>query len=146
MASTVEILRRAEGPRFLVPYRRITSSGQFISEIDGLRFIAIFSVYIYHLAGDVLRHSPPAYPQSLGSSKWIFCITQILNVGVPLFFVISGFILSLPFAEAGRKLRKQVSLKKYFLRRLTRLEPPYFVCLVIFLSSKWSQAGAQPPE
>src|SRR6266851_1338134 len=28
--------------RFLEPYRRITSTGQFIPEIDGLRFLAIF--------------------------------------------------------------------------------------------------------
>jgi peptidoglycan/LPS O-acetylase OafA/YrhL len=123
------------GPRFLEPYRRITSTGQFIPEIDGLRFLAIFSVYIYHLAGDVLRHSPSDYAQSL-QSNGLFLVTQILNVGVPLFFVISGFILSLPFAAAHRNLRKPVSLKKYFWRRVTRLEPPYFLCLLLFFILK----------
>ena len=121
--------------RFLEPYRRVTSTGQFIPEIDGLRFLAIFSVYIYHLAGDVLRHSPSGYAQSL-ESNGLFLVTQILNVGVPLFFVISGFILSLPFAESHRNLRKPVSLKKYFWRRVTRLEPPYFLCLLLFFILK----------
>ena len=121
-------------PQFLAPFRRITSSGKFIPEIDGLRFFAIVSVYIYHLAEDVLRHSPSTSSQV--ASNWLFSITQILNVGVPLFFVISGFILALPFAEAFRNKRKPVSLKKYFLRRVTRLEPPYFLCLFLFFVLK----------
>ncbi len=129
MATTVETHSSIQ-LRFLEPYRRVTSTGRFIPEIDGLRFLAIFSVYIYHLTGDVLRHSPLSYAQSLESNT-LFQVTQILNVGVPLFFVISGFVLSLPFAEAHRNLRKPVPLKKYFWRRVTRLEPPYLVCLVL---------------
>ena len=114
---------------------RITSTGRFIPEIDGLRFLAIFSVYIYHLAGDVLRHSPLGYGHTL-QSNWLFRVTQVLNVGVPLFFVISGFILSLPFAEARRDGKKPISLKRYFTRRITRLEPPYFLCLILFFILK----------
>lgn len=134
MATTVEA-RLSLQLRLLEPYRRITSTGQFIPEIDGLRFLAIFSVYIYHLAGDVLRHSPPGYAQSLESNR-LFLVTQILNVGVPLFFVISGFILSLPFAEGHLNRRQPVALKKYFWRRVTRLEPPYFLCLLLFFTLK----------
>jgi peptidoglycan/LPS O-acetylase OafA/YrhL len=134
--------------RLLEPYRRITSSGRFIPEIDGLRFLAIFSVYLYHLAGDVLRHSPLNGYTSLESNS-LFRVTQILNVGVPLFFVISGFILSLPFAEACRHTGKPISLKKYFLRRLTRLEPPYFLCLLLFfvlkiIAARGTAAGLVP--
>ena len=44
----------------LTPFRRVTSSGNFIPEIDGLRFLAIASVFLYHLAGDVMRHSSGA--------------------------------------------------------------------------------------
>jgi peptidoglycan/LPS O-acetylase OafA/YrhL len=91
------------------------------------------------LAGDVLRHSPSGYAQSL-ESNGLFLVTQILSVGVPLFFVISGFILSLPFAEAHRGLRRPVSLKKYFWRRVTRLEPPYFLCLLLFFILKIATA------
>jgi len=32
-------------------FKRITSSGSFIPEIDGLRFIAIASVVLFHLSG-----------------------------------------------------------------------------------------------
>jgi peptidoglycan/LPS O-acetylase OafA/YrhL len=134
MKTTVET-HSSLGLRFLEPYQRITSTRRFIPEIDGLRFLAIFSVYIYHLAGDVLRHSPSGYAQSL-ESNGLFLVTQILNIGVPLFFIISGFILSLPFAEAHRNREEPMSLKKYFWRRVTRLEPPYFLCLLLFFILK----------
>lgn len=135
MSSSPEGLRPPFSARFLAPYRRITSSGQFIPEIDGLRFIAILSVYIYHLAGDVLRHSSASENLAV-HTHWLFSVTQILNIGVPLFFVISGFILGMPFAAAHLQGRRPVPLKKYFLRRITRLEPPYILCLVLFFALK----------
>ena len=131
----MEGVRPSFSERFLAPYRRITSSGQFIPEIDGLRFIAILSVYIYHVAGDVLRHSPAGTGLAL-DGNWLFSVTQILNVGVPLFFVISGFILGMPFAAAHLHRQRPVPLKKYFLRRVTRLEPPYILCLLLFFALK----------
>src|SRR5688572_6317991 len=53
--------------------------------------------------------------------------------GVAIFFMISGFILSLPFAQSHfSQNKKPISLKRYYLRRLIRLEPPYLIALVIF--------------
>ena len=102
--------------------RRITSGGNYIPEIDGLRFIAIASVVIYH-----------TYVQTdvrvvLGGMPfWV----EHLRRGVELFFIISGFILGLPFAKQYLAGGKQVRLGAYFLRRLTRLEPPYILILCI---------------
>ena len=121
--------------RLLAPFQRITSSGLFIREIDGLRFLAILSVIVYHLAGDIMRHSTPDYNAGLAGSV-LFQITQHLNIGVELFFVISGFILGLPFALHHLNARPRVSLKKYFKRRLTRLEPPYILALLLLFALK----------
>jgi len=55
--------------------------------------------------------------------------------GVAIFFMISGFILSLPFAKAHfdkSSGKKNISLKRYYVRRLIRLEPPYIIALIIF--------------
>src|SRR6202789_450896 len=102
--------------------RRITSGGSYIPEIDGLRFVAIASVVIYH-----------TYVQTdvrvvLGGMP--FWIEQ-LRRGVELCFIISGFILGLPFAKQYLAGGKQVRIGAYFLRRLTRLEPPYILILCI---------------
>lgn len=52
--------------------------------------------------------------------------------GVHLFFIISGFILALPFAAERLAGARPVTLKAFYLRRLTRLEPPYFVVLSLY--------------
>lgn len=49
------------------------------------------------------------------------------DVGLRLFFAISGFLLSLPFAQARLAGKAAPSLGKYYLRRVTRLEPTYIV-------------------
>jgi len=49
---------------------------------------------------------------------------------VPLFFAISGFILSVPFAHHFINHGKKIDLKQYYLRRVTRLEPPYFIVMI----------------
>jgi len=58
-------------------------------------------------------------------------VTANGSYGVHLFFVISGFILFLPFAKHYLKNEKKPTLKDYYLRRLTRIEPPYII--VMFL-------------
>jgi len=94
--------------------RRITSTGRFVPEIDGLRCVAICSVVLYHLGG------------FLG-----WRVAEHGYRGVNLFYVISGFILGLPFAAHYLQQKPPVKLRSYFLRRLTRLEPPYLLSLLI---------------
>jgi peptidoglycan/LPS O-acetylase OafA/YrhL len=110
----------------LLQLRRITSSGRFVPEIDGLRFAAITSVVVYHLHGFVLAAG--ALPAAQDSFR---TIAGHGYRGVNLFYVISGFILGLPFAAHHLKGKPAVPLESYFLRRLTRLEPPYIVNLLI---------------
>jgi peptidoglycan/LPS O-acetylase OafA/YrhL len=119
----------------LAPYRRITSSGAFIPEIDGFRFVAILFVFLYHLSEDITLHSS-AGQVKVFAHDWAVQVAAILSVGVPLFFVVSGCVLGMPFAEMHLKHGRQVSLKKYFLRRLTRLEPPYVLALLLLLVLK----------
>jgi peptidoglycan/LPS O-acetylase OafA/YrhL len=118
---------------FFLSLRRHTTSGLYIPELDGLRFVAILLVCIFHLAGDVQRHTGAgvSFADSL-----LFRLTQHGNLGVQIFFAISGMIIGLPFARYFREVGPKVSLRKYFLRRLTRLEPPYIVALLLFFVLK----------
>ena len=119
-------------PQLLNKFRRVTSTGNYIPEIDGLRFLAISWIFVYHL-NDYLTKSFPIneagiFQRILGNG----------HLGVELFFVISGFVLSLPFANYYLKKGKKVYLKQYFLRRVTRLEPPYFLIMTILFFFKIS--------
>lgn len=110
--------------------RRVTSSGQYIAEIDGLRFLAIAPVVLIHLRNYMLVKSSGLYTGAPQNS-WVARLTAHGHYGVELFFVISGLVLGLPFASHYLRGKKPVLLKQYFLRRLTRLEPPYIVCMLL---------------
>lgn len=113
-------------------FRRIISSGSFIPEIDGLRFIAITSVFFYHLSGFLTEKDLNTYADNLDYS-FLKNLLSHGHLGVPLFFTISGFILGIPFAKFYLAKESPVDLKKYFLRRLTRLEPPYILVMTVLL-------------
>jgi peptidoglycan/LPS O-acetylase OafA/YrhL len=111
---------------------RETSSGRFIPQIDGLRFVAIAMVVLYHLNGYLLAKSNMDF--SAAGQDWLQQTASVGFHGVELFFVISGFILALPFAAHYLNGEPKVELKKYYLRRLTRLEPPYILAaLLLFI-------------
>ena len=112
---------------------RITSSGMFIPTLDGLRFVAIFSVVLYHLADSIAAKSPYISEYEVRRSA-LFGVLDKGSCGVQLFFIISGFILALPFAEHYLAGRPAVSLPKYYRRRVTRLVPPYMCNLVVALA------------
>jgi peptidoglycan/LPS O-acetylase OafA/YrhL len=121
----------------MLQLRRITSGGRFIPEIDGLRFVAIASVVLYHLHGFVVADGVVA--QTHDSLR---AAVEHGYRGVNLFYIISGFILGLPFAAHYLNAQPAVSLKAYFLRRLTRLEPPYILNLLISFALLVSLQGA----
>ena len=119
--------------------RRTTNQRAFIPEIDGLRFLSIATVVVYHLN--------PAYARNIGKDAG-FGLSQMgsmwdmhtlawwwarLDLGVKVFFSISGFVLALPFLKSLLQGGHSVNLKEYFIRRLTRLEPPFVVTLTLFL-------------
>lgn len=105
---------------------RDTTSGQLIAEIDGLRFVAIMSVVLFHLAGMLTLKTGRA-----GVFDPLAALLSHGNAGVQLFFVISGFVIALPFAKAHLLGERVPQLGRYFFRRLTRLEPPYILNLLI---------------
>ncbi len=120
--------------RSLRSLSRETSSGRFIPEMDGLRFVAISMVILYHLNGYLMVKTAFYERGSASQPDWL-CRSALVGLhGVELFFVISGFILALPFAAHHLSGAPAVSLRKYYLRRLTRLEPPYFVTIFLLLA------------
>lgn len=98
---------------------------RFIPEVDGLRFLAILMVVLCHVSS-ILQEWSSARPVSLeGLDQVIASGFQ----GVQLFFGISGYILSIPFATGRIKKIDGPYLKQYYLRRVIRLELPYFLVL-----------------
>ncbi len=114
--------------------RRVTSSGRFVPEIDGLRFLAIMLVVAFHSLA-YLRVERPMFADPLAAGP-LERVVATGYFGVELFFVISGFILALPFASHHLTGTNPVRLGRFLERRLTRLEPPYIVSLLV-LAAAW---------
>ncbi|QOJ01243.1 MAG: acyltransferase [Phycisphaeraceae bacterium] len=113
---------------------RVTSSGRFLPEIDGLRFLAIISVILLHVSTvarqELVKDGTRGGFADAHETDWVGNILHRGGVGVLVFFGISGFILAFPFALHHLEGARKVRLKDYFIRRVTRLEPPYLVALV----------------
>ncbi|MDQ4132798.1 MAG: acyltransferase [Actinomycetota bacterium] len=88
---------------------------------DSLRAIAALGVLVTHAAfisGAVF-----------GARYRAFLIH--LNVGVTVFFLISGFLLYRPYVAARRAGEKPTRLRDYAARRFTRIFPAYWLALAV---------------
>jgi len=114
---------------FNIQFKRIIQTGKYIPEIDGLRFIAIISVLFFHLYNFLNVKNLNSY-KNPNSQAAIPSFIFNGNLGVQLFFAISGFILSSYFAKAYIH-QQPFKIKDYFIRRLTRMEPPYMLIMIL---------------
>ncbi|MBI1377193.1 MAG: acyltransferase family protein [Frankiales bacterium] len=101
---------------------REVSAGTHFGALDGYRAIAALMVVVTHLATATDTVDGP-----LGRVMGRF------DFGVPLFFLMSGFLLYRPWARAAIEGRTRPQLGRYALRRAARILPLYWVVVVTTL-------------
>src|SRR5437867_496366 len=90
--------------------------------LDIWRGFACLAVVVYHSCFYFQAERPDVNHE----------IKEILNrfwAGVPAFFVISGYCI----AATADSTRRRGSASQYFRRRLRRIFPPYWACLLLAL-------------
>jgi peptidoglycan/LPS O-acetylase OafA/YrhL len=103
----------------------------YISAIEGLRGIAVLWVVLFHYV--VVRGGQFADPVS----EWVDAsiVTKIIvrngYLGVDLFFLITGFLLTLPWFKHAAEGRRVPSVRAFYTRRIRRIVPAYYVQLAI---------------
>lgn len=90
----------------------MTSNHTYRPEIDGLRAIAVLAVLVFHLNPD---WAPGGF------------------VGVDVFFVISGFLITSIIVRTQAESR--FSFADFYLRRIRRIAPAYFVVVLASLAA-----------
>jgi peptidoglycan/LPS O-acetylase OafA/YrhL len=143
--------KRFDGPRFnpraslterYMGLQRVTTTGRWIPEIDGLRFIAIIAVLFVHIFDQMVTHTSDQ-TALFESHRELMLRMNGLGRGVQVFFVISGLILARPFVREYVDGGKPVLLRAFYKRRLTRIEPPYMVSLIIYAAALMVFRGAK---
>ncbi len=113
------------------------SEGQtYIAALTGLRGIAAFFVFLFHFSA---LH--PDVRPDLSMPYFGYFLNLPLGLGfagVDLFFVLSGFLLTLPFARDALNRVPRRPLGGYLKRRLLRVFPAYYAqWAIIMLAGAW---------
>ncbi len=97
-----------------------------IAVVNGLRGLAIIGVLFQHVTSAWLTahlRSVPGWQLAFVSNGW---------TGVNLFFILSGFVLFLPYADGRRRMCRLSDASGFYRHRFLRLMPLYyFVSLVL---------------
>jgi peptidoglycan/LPS O-acetylase OafA/YrhL len=89
----------------------------YFPQLTGLRAVAALLVFVHHFA---------FAEEKVGA--FLFRFQSELYIGVTIFFVLSGFLITLRYYE------QKISLKQYTINRIARIYPMYFlITLVTFI-------------
>lgn len=104
---------------------RATQTAPHLAGIDGLRAIACLAVIAHHMAQRIATDVQLPWVQELQA----FMLTG--SVGVSIFFVLSGFLLSFPFWKRYLEQQEFPEMKRYAVRRAARIMPGYYLNFII---------------
>ena len=98
--------------------------------LDLARGIACLMVVILHasLYSGYDQESPTSTALTTRSARVILRVVSRFGVGVPMFFVISGYCIA---GTADSTRRKGGGAIEYFMRRFRRIFPPYWIVLAL---------------
>jgi peptidoglycan/LPS O-acetylase OafA/YrhL len=99
----------------------------FFPNLNGLRFIAAFLVIVHHVEQFKVIYG---YENHWGNGF----IRIIGNLGVILFFVLSGFLITFLLLQEKAEMGT-IGVKNFYKRRILRIWPLYYwvVCLALFV-------------
>lgn len=102
---------------------RISQAGELRSaRVESLRALAALAVVISHMSYALPASTNGVVLRSLRGGGW----------GVDVFFVLSGYLLFLPFARAALS-GERIDLRRYAINRALRILPLYYAVVVILL-------------
>ena len=114
----------------------LRGDSDYMESIDALRGWAILLVFLFHAWGI------SGAPEFHAGNVFLLSYIEAGRTGVTLFFVISGFLLSMPWLLAEYRGRQTPSIKNYYLARLLRVLPLYYcaIALACLVSGEWQVA------
>ena len=106
-----------------------------VASLTGIRAVAALLVVLTHAA-----YTTGKYPQG-----YVGLVYSRMEIGVPIFFVLSGFLLFSPWVKAAFAGSPAPSVRRYAWHRIRRIMPAYVVTVVAaYLVYHFRTAGPNP--
>lgn len=90
----------------------------YFDSLTGLRAVAAILVFFHHC------------PIGFGSIPYISSLEHEMHIGVTIFYVLSGFLISFNYAE--KSFSRWEEFVNFYLNRIFRLYPTYLLVFVVF--------------
>lgn len=107
-----------------------------VEGLDGYRAIVALLLVVYH-AYQFTREGLGLETYAYEGTALNLVLRSLQLSGV--FFVLSGFLIFLPFARAAVEQRGERSLKNFFIRRAMQILPQYYLAIILVWT--WRYAG-----
>ena len=99
----------------------------FFPNLDGLRFISFFLVFLYHTWMTFFNNIRDASPDTF---DYITRLFQHGNLGVNFFFVLSGFLITYLLLKE-KEYTGKIHVPNFYVRRILRIWPLFYLCVFI---------------
>ena len=106
------------------------SRAQKIGAVNGFRGLAILMVILFHLFVP-FTSSAPAFPGELDPNGLLAIVAKHGFLGVNIFFVLSGFVLYLPYRTKKRAIDRLADFPHFYWHRAARLLPLYYTVVLV---------------
>jgi len=111
------------------------SKPERVSSLTGIRAVAALLVMLTHAA----------YTTGKYNHGYVGLVYSRMEIGVPIFFVLSGFLLFGPWVKAAASGGEPPSVRRYARHRVRRIMPAYIVTvLVAYALYHFRTAGPNP--
>jgi peptidoglycan/LPS O-acetylase OafA/YrhL len=111
------------------------SKAERVASLTGIRAVAALLVMLTHAA----------YTTGKYTHGYVGLVYSRMEIGVPIFFVLSGFLLFGPWVKAVASETSEPSVRRYAWHRVRRIMPAYIVTvLAAFALYHFRTAGPNP--
>lgn len=100
----------------------------YMPELDSIRGLAVILILFFH------GMAPPLRPELSRGGKFMFAVSQRGWIGVNLFFVLSGFLITGILIDSRNR---HGYFRRFYTRRALRILPAFYTTLVVLLVGGW---------
>jgi len=97
-------------------------------ELDSMRGIAVILILFFH------GMAPPLSPELSSGGKFILAVSQHGWIGVNLFFVLSGFLITGILIDSRYR---HGYFRRFYIRRALRILPALYATLIVLVVGGW---------